>query len=126
MAVHAGEAWRALERDAGETLLYRTGGLDIDRSGSVELESIAATLKEARRPHELLSGPAASKRFPAFRLSARQMALYQPDAGILPASRCLSIMQRQAFIRGAEVRAGERVVGLNSEERPVKNFSTGS
>ena len=109
LAVAADERWRALERDAGERLLYRTGGVDIGKADNPELASIERALSAAGRPVEQLEAGQVRKRFPAFHLSDDQVALWQEDAGILPATRCLNAMQRLAVARGASLQAGETV-----------------
>ena len=99
LAVVADEGWAALERDSDDKLLYRTGGLDI---GGRELEPIEGALKRAGRPFERLSPKEVGARFPAMRLE--HDALFQPQAGVLAATRCLSAMQRVAATRGAVLR----------------------
>jgi monomeric sarcosine oxidase len=103
LCVEADERWQALERDAGDKLLYRTGGLDIGRRENAELARIETALRDEGRPVERLSAADVARRFPAYRLDDEQSALYQPDAGILAASRCLAAMQRLAAARGAKL-----------------------
>jgi sarcosine oxidase len=103
LCVEADERWQALERDAGDKLLYRTGGLDIGQRENAELSRIETALRDEGRPVERLSAADVARRFPAYRLEDEQSALYQPDAGILAASRCLAVMQRLAAARSAKL-----------------------
>ncbi len=101
LALAADEAWKQLEQDSDDKLLYRTGGLDIGRA---ELEPIERALTAVGRPFERLSSKEVGARFPAMRLLEGQEALFQPHAGVLAATRCLSAMQRVAAERGAVLR----------------------
>ena len=103
LCLAADEGWQALEHDAADKLLYRTGGLDIGGPDNEALDRIEAALESAGRPGERLSAGDVNSRFPAYRLRAGQSALYQQDAGILDAHRCLAALQRQAARRGAEL-----------------------
>ena len=101
LALAADEAWKQLEQDSDDRLLYRTGGLDI---GGAELGPIEAALTAVGRPFERLSSKEVGARFPAVRLKEGQEALFQPHAGVLAATRCLGAMQRVAAERGAVLR----------------------
>ena len=112
LAVAADDLWRELERDSGEKLLTRTGGLDIGQEGYPALTEVERALKKAGRPVETLPPEDVAKRFPAFRLPAGQVALYQPDAGVLAATRCVNALLRGAAARGAALRDVEAVLQL--------------
>lgn len=113
MALHADEAWQALEQEVGERLLFRTGGLSIGQENSKALQANERALREADRPFERLTAHELNQRFPAFKVPEGTYALYQPDAGILPASRCVAIFQRSAHTRGATLRDREEVTRLD-------------
>src|SRR5262245_34997367 len=77
--------WRALEREAGQSLLQVTGIVEL---GAPEDELIAGTLHTAREhalPHEVLDAAAVTRRFPALRVPADFVGVFQPDGGILAA-----------------------------------------
>ncbi len=122
LAVAADEAWAALERDSEDRLLYRTGGLDI---GGEALELIEEALKKVGRPFERLSPKEVRARFPAMRLLEGQEALFQPQAGVLAATRCLSAMQRVAAARGAVLRDRTPVESLDVHKDHVEVATPG-
>lgn len=115
LAVAADRAWTELEERSGERLLLRTGGLDIGSTAHGELDPIEAALREAGRSVERLSAAQVHARFPAFSPADDQEALYQADAGILPASRAVATMLRVAAGEGAVLRDREPITEL----RPV-------
>lgn len=112
LAVAAQKGWRRLEGDADERLLFTTGGLDVGSQGGEELAAIAGALRAAERPFERLDAKEVGRRFPAVRLSEDQEAVFQPDAGILAATRCLNAMQRTAAVMGVVLRDREGVTRL--------------
>jgi|JRYE01.1.fsa_nt_gb sarcosine oxidase len=112
LAVAADAAWLALEEETGEKLLFRTGGLDIGDAGSLDLKVVASALEGAGRPAEVLTGHEASSRFPAFALGEEHEVVYQPDAGVLAASRAVATMQRRAAAEGAVLKDHEAVLRL--------------
>ena len=112
LAVVADAAWLALEEETGERLLFRTGGLDIGDAGSLDLRVVKSALDAVGRSAELLPGHEVSVRFPAFALGEEHEAVYQPDAGVLAASRAVGTMQRRAAAEGAVLRDAEAVLRL--------------
>jgi sarcosine oxidase len=120
LAVAADAGWTALEEGTGERLLLRTGGLDVGSRGGSELDAIEAALAEAGRAVERLSAAEVADRFPAYRLADDQVALHQPDAGILPAGRCVATMLRAAAATGAELRGHEAVERVEPVPRGVE------
>ncbi len=112
LAQAADELWLELEKDADEKLLTRTGGLDIGVKGSHELAAIQNALREAGRPFEILDTTEIAKRFPAFKLRPDQVAIYQQDAGVLAATRCVNAMLRTAAQYGATLQSHEAVEQL--------------
>jgi sarcosine oxidase len=107
LAIAADAAWLALERSSGERLLHRTGGLDLGVAGGGGLDAIEAALRGEGRPVERLTGGEVRERFPAFAFGDDVEALYQPDAGILPATRAVAALLRTAAAAGAELRDRE-------------------
>jgi sarcosine oxidase len=101
--------WHALERDFGERLVTVTGGLDIGvPSGRVATGSKAAC-REHKLTHEVLSAAEVMKRHPAWRLPGEFEAVYQPDAGFIPADRAILAHATLARRLGAEIREKEPV-----------------
>ena len=78
MAVRAGEAWAALEADAGEELLVRTGGLDAGPGAEECAEALAACDVE----HAWLTDAQVRDRFPGIGARPGERMLFQPDSGV--------------------------------------------
>lgn len=112
-------AWAELEREAGETLVYPTGGVDLGRRGEPSFEATLSTLQATNIPFELLDHSEAQRRFPQFRLDEDMLLLYQAEAAILPASRCVRAHVRLATEYGAVIHTGEPVLSVNLRDHGV-------
>ena len=100
MMLHSLPLWHELDAFADESLIATTGGLNIAQRGRTaraaaageqnELDSLRQLYVRRGIAHELLSSDAVNERFPQFHLAPHLEALYQPDFGVLFASRCVS------------------------------------
>jgi sarcosine oxidase len=114
------ERWRTLEREAGETILIITGGVDVGPPGS---ESVSGALESCRvhgLEHELLDAEALMARFPAFRVPASYRAVYQPDGGFILSDRAIAAQARLALAAGADLRGHEAVLEWSPEGEGVR------
>ena len=114
------ELWWALERTVQERLLHITGALNI---GSETSEVFAGALKSARQhslAHEILQAGAVRQRFPGYGLQTPLMALYEPQAGLLAAERCIVAHVNAALGHGADVRGHEAVLAWESGDGGVQ------
>jgi sarcosine oxidase len=122
LAKHAYDAWAALEADAGESLIVRTGGLDLFPAGTaIPPTDYVDSLRAANVAFEWLDGAAVRARWPQFRIGDDAHGLFQETGGIAPAARATATHQRMAREHGArlfastpvdriERRAGEVVI----------------
>jgi sarcosine oxidase len=97
--------WDALEREAGEPLFARTGGLFFGPANHPELIAIRRSLRDNGVPFEELDPPACARRFPQLRLLAGEVGIFEREAGFLRSSACVRANLRLAAAHGAQVRA---------------------
>jgi sarcosine oxidase len=97
------QAWRDVEVESGERLLVTTGGLDFGTPGISSLEKTYSSLRTAGVPFEEMDYRAIVKRFPQFSLPRDVLGIYQPDAAILDADRCVATLARLAERCGATI-----------------------
>jgi sarcosine oxidase len=96
--------WQQLEASSGRELYSPTGAIFIgDEHGELVRGSLRSA-QEHQLPHELLSGAQINSRFPAFEIPTDAIALFEPNAGILHADKCLETLQDKALSLGAELR----------------------
>ena len=109
LLLRAYELWEALAKDAGETLLVKTGGLMI---GTPDSAIVAGSTESARRhglSYRMLSPEDVGRWFPAFRLEPHEVAVYEEAAGVLFPEKTVAAHLRLAQAAGAELRFGEPV-----------------
>jgi sarcosine oxidase len=109
LLLRAYELWRQLEQQTGSHLLLRTGGL---MAGFEGCEIVEGSLSSARKwglEHELMPASDLKRRFPMLTPRTDEMALYEPDAGVLLPELCVLAHLQQAVAAGAEARFGVAV-----------------
>jgi sarcosine oxidase len=104
------ELWRELETAAGEQLLHITGSLDAGPPGSFVFEGSRRSCEEHGLEHEVMGAAELERRFPAYRVPAETLALFQPDGGFLLPERCIVAHVELAQALGAVAQARERVL----------------
>jgi monomeric sarcosine oxidase len=106
----AGERWRELEAQAGETLLTLTGGLDFGATRNPR--RLHEVLAGCRVPAELLAPEAAVERWPYFDFTGVGEVMFHADAGVLDPGNAMAAMLRLAAANGADIRFGTPVTRL--------------
>jgi sarcosine oxidase len=105
LAKQAYQAWGEVERDSGEQLILRTGGLDFGpRISAIPLTNYSESMAAAGVAYESLDAPEIMRRWPQFRLSDDIHGLYQSQSGIAMAARANAAHQRMAREHGATLR----------------------
>ncbi|MFG6477243.1 N-methyl-L-tryptophan oxidase [Microbacterium sp. P06] len=95
-------AWADLERESGEVLIHRTGGVYAHAGASQLQGPDCVALDDAAAVAEVM---------PALRIPDGYGAVYDPNAGVLEAGRALGALRRSAVSRGADLRFGAQVDG---------------
>ena len=123
LAREAYAAWAAVEREAGERLILRTGGIDIGFDGcAISLDDYEASMRTAGVPYERIDAAEITRRWPAFRFDDPVYGLFQPESGLVMAARGNRAHLDLARRHGAEVidRCGiEQVTSTGGEVRVV-------
>ena len=105
LAKAAYQAWSEVERDSGEPLVLRTGGLDFaPRVSAIPLANYSESMAAAGVSFESLDAREIMRRWPQFRLSDDIHGLYQSQSGIAMAARANAAHQRMAREHGATLR----------------------
>ena len=106
----AGELWRQLEDQAGETLLTLTGGIDFGATRNPGL--LHEVLTSGNVPAELLAPEAAAERWPQFDFAGVGPVMFHADCGVLDPDNAMAAMLRLAAASGADIRFGTPVTRL--------------
>jgi len=108
----AAAMWRELEAASGGSLMTVTGIAEIGKPDSVLVSGTLAAAREHRLPHEVISAPELTRRYPAFRLPSDYVAVMQPDAGFVEAEAGIRAHLRLAVAAGADMRTSEPVISV--------------
>ncbi|MEK8129252.1 N-methyl-L-tryptophan oxidase [Paenibacillus filicis] len=114
MALRSDQLWTELEEASGETLLVRSGVLNL---GSEELSMIGEKKKRAQQfglDVELVSAADISVRWPGIALPAGYAGVYERNAGYLFSEACVRAYRQQALALGAELLPNTAVTGIQA------------
>jgi sarcosine oxidase len=108
--------WRELEQASGLKLLRRTGIVEIGPPESALVRGTLASAHLHHLRHEVLAASELTRRFPAFKLPADHVGVFQPDGGWLAVEPAFDAWISLAESAGAEIRSGETIHAV--EQRP--------
>ena len=103
----ADRLWTELEREVGEPLFVRTGGLMIGPERGALVSGARASAEAHGLPYELLTSAEARLRFPMLAPERDAVALLEPRAGVLFPEACVRAMLTCAVRDGAALHTGE-------------------
>jgi sarcosine oxidase len=105
--------WARLERESGQSLVTRTGGLDLfPPDPAIPSVDYTDSMDEVGIAYAALDAGEATYRWPQLRLPQGTLALYQRDASIVAAGRTTAVLHEQARRLGAELRQRSPVLAL--------------
>lgn len=108
-------AWRELEAEAAQPLYVRTGGVSFNPPGVDYVARVAEALEAVAVPHRRLTGRALRQALPMFVVPDAYEAVFEPDAGLISASRAVALQVELARRLG-----GDRTVVL--ENCPIRRL----
>jgi sarcosine oxidase len=116
LAKAAYAAWDSLERDAGERVVFKTGGLDIGpRDGAIPLSNYADSMRACDVDFEELDAAEIRQRWPVWQIGDDVHGLFQPDSGIVAADRATAVLRETSVKLGATLLANAPVTSVSSD-----------
>lgn len=112
LARAAYENWAALERLAGETVLTKTGVLEMGRPGSVIVDGSLDASRLHGLEHDVLDAACIRRRFPQFTIPDGYTAVWQPDGGFVRPELANRLHLALAQRAGATVFANRKVEAI--------------
>jgi len=103
------ELWGELERESGEPLMLRTGGLMIGIPDGMVVRGAQTSAETHGLPFERLDAREISRRFPALAPREDMVAIFEPRAGVLFPERCVGAHLALAAKAGATLLPNEPV-----------------
>jgi sarcosine oxidase len=107
--------WDELAHETSAELFRRTGGVML---GPPDGSLVMGALRSAREhglAHELVDAAEVRRRYPAIAPPRGAVGVLEPRAGLLFPERCVASALAAAHTRGAELRAGERVLSWRAD-----------
>jgi len=102
LAKLAYDAWRTLERESGDQVVLKTGGLDFAKFDTkIPLDTYRSAMDACDVRYEDLDADEIMKRWPQFTLSDDIEGLYQEESGIAMAARANEAHRKMARANGA-------------------------
>ena len=121
LAKQAYAAWAGLEADAGETLILKTGGLDISPpDAKIPISDYTDSMTAAGVPFEVLDAAETMHRWPQFRLPDETVTIYQSESGIAPAAQCNAAHLRMAQVHGAVIRDNTPITAIRPRDGGIE------
>ncbi len=121
------ELWREIERETGDGLLTRTGGLVIGREGAQRshgaaqfLERTIAAAKRFGIDHELLDAKEIRRRFKPFAVRDDEYGYLEREAGFVRPQACVTAQLKLAERYGARLHCNERVLAVADDGGGVR------
>ena len=112
--------WMELEREVGERLFVRTGGLMIGPEQGQLVRGARASAQQHDLPYELLTSAEVRDRFPVLAPEPHAIALLEPRAGVLFPEACVRALLSCAARDGAELHTAEPILTWRVEGGAVR------
>ncbi len=126
LAIRSHEIWRELERETGETLLTKNGGLIIsspNKQGFTHVDAFFANTVAAAEKygiaHERLDARQIRARFPEFAVADEEYGYLEHDAGFVRPEAAVRAQLALAKTLGAEIHVGENATEFASQAAGV-------
>lgn len=119
MARRAQELWRELELVSGRRILLTTGGLSIGQPDSELLTSVHKVADELDLPLEQLDADQLARRYPQHHYRPGDVALLDPNQGILLSELAITSASAAATAAGARIHCGSPVLDVVPGENSV-------
>jgi sarcosine oxidase len=97
------DGWRQLERETGTTLLTQCGGLSIGRPDEPYVKAVLGMAREHGLPVEVLDRAAMAHRYPQHSMLPDEVAVLDPQAGLLRSDAAVLTAAARAESLGARV-----------------------
>lgn len=114
------ELWEETERDAGQQLLLRTGGLMIGRPDGEIVSGALASAREHDIEHELISADELRQRYPVLVPGRDMVGVLEKRAGVLYPEQCIQSQLRLAMDAGAGLRLNERIESWSADSSGIE------
>jgi len=115
VVARADEAYRLLEHESGETLVRRTGAVTIGPADGALAPGLISRIEAAGDEPRVYDAAEAARRFPRHRFEANDVAVWNPEAGLVRPEHAVVAAQRVAVNAGARLVPNTPVQSIRSD-----------
>ncbi|MDP9358070.1 MAG: N-methyl-L-tryptophan oxidase [Chloroflexota bacterium] len=116
----ADRLWQELEAEAGDRILYRSGGLDLAAPGFHHARDARTSAERFGLPFDWLDGTEVRRRWPVWKVSDDWEACYSPQAGYLAVEPGLHALAAGARQHGVTISEEETVLHWHADGAGVQ------
>jgi sarcosine oxidase len=120
------ELWSDLEKQSGQQLLLKTGGLMIGPPAGALVAGASRSAEQHRLEHEILNSTNLGQKFPMFNVEDDPIAVWEPRAGILFPERAIQTHLDLAARLGSHLLFNNPVRKWEPFEKGVRVFTDGN
>jgi sarcosine oxidase len=112
LIMKAYDLWEEIEKNSGQELFLRTGGLMLGSADSGVITGAEISARTHSIPYEYLERKEVNKRFPAFISQTDTVGILEKNAGILFPEKCITANIELAGRNGVQLHLGEKVISI--------------
>ncbi len=123
LSLRSYEIWDELEKQSGEKLLEKCGGLIISSGAKTAVnhvpeffENTVASAKKHAIKHDILDASQIRERFPQFKVQDNEIGYYEYEAGFLYPEKCVQVQIDLAEKNGASIHKNEKVESFEEQD----------
>ena len=117
--------WAELEAETGQDILTRCGGLSIGAADGPYITSVLETTRVTGAEHSVLTRQNMAERYPQHNLHHDDVAIFDPNAGVLRTDRAVTAAVSAAQDNGATVHTNTPIEGIEETPEGVLITSAG-
>jgi sarcosine oxidase len=117
--------WAELEAETGQDILTRCGGLSIGAADGPYITSVLETTRLTGAEHSVLTREDMAERYPQHNLHHGDVAVFDPNAGVLRTDRAVTAAVSAAQVNGATVYTNTPIEGIEETPEGVLITSAG-
>jgi sarcosine oxidase len=111
--------WKTLESETGSQVYYKTGLAYFGAQDDPFLKTVKSSSVKYKIPVKNLTVAECDRKFPQFKIPRNFERLEEPDAGFITPERSVLLYVEQAILKGAVIRAKEKVLEWRREAGSV-------
>ncbi len=119
LALRAKTLWEELEQLSGQTLLLKTGVLNVGEPSSLFIQRLIASAERYQLPIEILDAKQVNQRFPGMQLPEKYLGCLESSSGVLKCEVAIQAYRDLALAAGATLCTHHKVSGITLGEQSV-------